>query len=232
MQFNNYITLNKFKNKFDKNGIIKDIKRIAHNTFDYLHNGIRKIRYTDTDIIIFNKNYIILNTGGFYTNTTKNRINEFLNHGYIYQNKGIWYYRQHTEEIRFFNGIKIDINTGKVLNKNKTPKTKKLDNYNKRINKLINAYCNKINKIESLPNNISGDCLYCQSNELSQYNNDHLLSHLKEKYIMKSLILRALEHKKYNCPNFIYKIGSNNKNDRNQIINALKKYFRNNLIKH
>jgi len=61
--------------------------------------------------------------------------------------------------------------------------------------------------------------------------NDHLLLHLKEKYIMKSLIIIALKYKDYLYPDCIYEYELNNKNNRKQIIISLKKYFKDKLIK-
>jgi len=238
MQFNESMTIKEFKNQFDNNDKIENISKIAHNTFDYSINNQRKIRYTNTDIVLFNKNYIILNTGGFYTNTTRNRLNNFLNHGHVYQSKNIWYYEQYqtkenedTEEIRFFDGIKIDINTGNILNKDKAPKTYKIDKYNERLNKLIINYCDKVNKLKVLPDNSLDDCLYCSMFNNDHNFNEHLLLHLKEKYIMYSLIINALKYKGYNHPDFIYKMDKSKKDNRRQIINALKKYFRDKLIK-
>jgi len=80
-----YIILNEFRNNFYNKDIIEDVKRIAHNTFEYIYNGTKKIRYCETDIIIFKNNYIILNVDKFFTNITKDRLNRFLYHGYIYQ---------------------------------------------------------------------------------------------------------------------------------------------------
>lgn len=116
------------------------LKRIAHNTFKYNFNGICKIRLCETDIVIFENDYLILNTGGFYSNLTKDRINNILAdefrlnfddpenwlHPFIYQNKNIWYYRDKLgENNRFFDGIKVNVKTSKVINKNESPSNAK-----------------------------------------------------------------------------------------------------------
>jgi len=160
---------------------------------------------------------------------TINRINDNILHSYIYRKKGIWYYR----DTRFFNGIKIQNKTGKVLNESKAPKVKNTDKRKKRILKQIKAYTDKINKMKTLPNddNMKGDCIYCQFNELNNTNKDDLELHLKEKYVMKSLILRVLKEKYYSYPNIVYDLDKDRQNKRNQIIKAVRDYFKNNLLK-
>ena len=49
------------------------------NTKVYNKNGFFCVKYHSTEIIKFNKDMIILNSGGWYTNTTKNRINQTCN---------------------------------------------------------------------------------------------------------------------------------------------------------
>lgn len=235
MQAHDYIKLDEFKNSFNPTDTLEEIERIAHNTFDYLVNNERRVRYTDTDIIIFNGNCIELFTGGFYTVTTKERLNRYLRHGFIYQNKHVWYYKKYqdkdTESVRFFEGIKIDKNTGNILNQNKAPKTKRIDKYNKMIERLIKNYCDKVNKLKTLPDNSNGDCFFCSLFNDNSNDNEHSLSHLKEKYVMFSLIMNALKYKGYNFPDFIYKIAYDKKDDRKSITDALKKYFKDKLIK-
>ena len=65
------------------------------------------VRYHDTDIVKFSENYIELNTGGWFTATTKKRMNQAASeYGldfYVYQLDGTWYVRR--GEVRYgFNG--------------------------------------------------------------------------------------------------------------------------------
>ena len=41
-----------------------------------IHEGFTKVKLWDTIIVSFNTNQIILNTGGHWTQTTKNRMNQ------------------------------------------------------------------------------------------------------------------------------------------------------------
>jgi len=223
--FRETITINDFKSNFSNDDKISNIKRIARNTFEYIINGEKRIRLCETDIIIFKNSHYILNNGGFDSRLTIDRINQNIPHSYIYVNKGIWYYR----DIRFFNGIKIQNKTGKILNKSKAPKVKNNDKKRKKILKQIKTYTDKINKMKTLPDDSSGDCFYCQMDFLN--NKDHLLSHLKERYVMKSLIFRALIEKGYRYPHLNYNMEKNEINERDLIIKAVKDYFKYNLLK-
>lgn len=237
MKFNyrETLTINDFKNQFNSNDKIEKIKKIARNTFEYIINGEKRIRFYETDIVIFKSYYLILNNDGFNAKITMSKINDILSNSYIYIKKGIWYYTKYNEnmrdntigDIRFFDGIKIHLKSGKVLNKSKAPKIKNSDKKRKRILKQIKAYTDKINKMKNLPSNHLGDCFFCQMDSFK--GKDHLLVHLKGKYIMKSLIYRALIKEGYDHPDIIYNIEKDKKDNRGLIVRAVKNYFKYNL---
>lgn len=84
-------------------------KIIAHNTIKYKKTDDDKIyiRFYDTDIIIFYRHYIVLNSGGYKTVTLKNRINEFQDVCTIYQIRDRWFVKITKETIFFYDGMKI-----------------------------------------------------------------------------------------------------------------------------
>lgn len=96
---------------------VKFSKIVAYNTIKYKKTNDNKIyiRFYDTDIIIFYRYYIILNSGGYNTVTTKNRINEFQNIGCIRQIDSKWYVTTGKGTISFFDGMKIS-NEGIFIN--------------------------------------------------------------------------------------------------------------------
>jgi hypothetical protein len=53
------------------------------------------VTYHSTDVVVFSKEEIVLDTGGWFTVTTKARMNQASNEfglGYqVYQEKGYWY---------------------------------------------------------------------------------------------------------------------------------------------
>lgn len=197
---------------------------IANNTVEYHQTGKRVIRLHQTDIITFHKNHIILNSGGWKTITTKDRLNRFQSLCNIYQGKGIWYAKTKTGmESVFYDGIKI-LNTGRII------KPKQDDKRTARLIRQINAYCKKLSGLKTLPEPSQGDCWDClfktpDGKTMGEINkSDHLLSHLKEKYIHGTLILNALKLAGCHNPGFIFHFDC-----RDIAISAVKRYFKKQL---
>lgn len=222
-----YITLEQFKNQFSNTDSITNIHRVNGSTIGYIQDGIHKVRLYETDIYIDKGNYIILNTGGWQTIITKTRINDLLPIGYIYQKAGVWYYDNNNGSIvRYFDWIEIDKRTGAVLNTQDAPNHNKIDKYNAKILKMIDRYCAKINNLQDLPDDSSGDCLYCHWGDNPPQDSSHLIMHLKELYIQKSLILNALHFRGYKNPVLIYMLEQEKKNDRPFVLRAVKRYLK------
>lgn len=247
------INISDFKNQFNKNDKITLVKKLKRNTFKYCINGIMKVRLYETDILIYNhqNNSIILDNGGFDTNITKDRLNDLLTNMFfnytdsdkirkskytpnIFSEKNKWFYQDVSGKIyRYFNGIEINRVSSKPINiDKKAPNFKLIDKKNKIINKLIKDYCKAINDIDVLPDDTSGDCIDCS---MGLNNNDitgkhHLFLHLKEIYIMKSLIIKALIG---NCgkPFLVYEIYKNSKGNRDLIVRHVRTYLKTRLIK-
>ena len=87
-----------------KTSIYRGIVRV-HGCLDYMGEGVA-VTYYSTVVVSANAKYIILNTGGWYTVTTKRRMNQAsreFNLGYsVYQKKGVWYvdYKNLTYEFK------------------------------------------------------------------------------------------------------------------------------------
>lgn len=74
----------------------KASKKIAHNTYAIRQGDNIAIRLHQTDIIVFSPcGDTVYNTGGWYSVTTKQRLNRFGPVG-VYQKKGEWYYYDDT----------------------------------------------------------------------------------------------------------------------------------------
>ena len=124
-------------------------------------NGSSSIRFHNTDIITFNPdNTIVLNSGGYRTITTKERINKFAPVN-IFQKNGLWYlannnnYPHNFDDAYLFYDNCIINNEGKLLSKplNNEKTIVKV----KKLKKQINDYCNLITK-DNLPYPDNGDC--------------------------------------------------------------------------
>ena len=95
----------------------KTSKKIAYNTIEYINQENQKtIRFHDTDILIFNKinNTVKVFNNGYYTLTTKERINRFLPAYQLYQRHHEWYFTKGQfnpkEDIKFYEGIELSLN--------------------------------------------------------------------------------------------------------------------------
>jgi hypothetical protein len=208
-------------------------KIVGNNTVEYIRpDGTKVIRFHRTDIIEFPKRGgVVFNSGGWKTITTKERMNTYQNVATIVQSKGMWWLSlgsnswNEDSRIPYFDGMKVK--GGKVIRPRKSAHQK--DQF---WIKKINEYCQKVKKMKALPWPEGGDCWYCsmQTNDgetLGEFFKDeqHLKSHLKEKYIHGSLIWNALKHAGYRDPGFILQYGSR----MDLIVRAIRKYFKSNL---
>jgi hypothetical protein len=95
----------------------------SHKTSIYVDSdGFTKVIYHNTPVVSFNDKFIILNTGGYNTNTTKLRMNQSSNQfrlGYqVYQKSHKWYiqFENNLEPIRYFaDSILIDRSMGECV---------------------------------------------------------------------------------------------------------------------
>ena len=93
MDLNNKQTRKKGQNKMQNNTIGKHKTKIFIN-----QEGIKCVKYHDTVVfkLDLNNKHIVLNSGGYHTNTTKSRINQSLNNfGFnnikVFQKAYEWY---------------------------------------------------------------------------------------------------------------------------------------------
>ena len=195
-------------------------KKLDYKTYlNRKGNNVIAITLWETDIMtLYPNGYIKLNTGGWFTNLTKNRLNDY-SPANISQKKGKWYL---ADGSLFYDGMSF---------RNGEPtKRKYIDKKKDRYIKLINAYCKKLKGLKSLPEPSNGDCWFCSmfdqdiNRGQKSTTQDHLLSHLKEKYIHGSLIFNSLKASGYNSPEFIFQMDV-----RESIIRSVKRFFKVNL---
>lgn len=73
----------------------RDSMRLGNNTYLEKHFCGIAVRLHSTNIVMFHEDgRVALFTGGYYTVTTKERINQFIS-GRVYQKKHVWYYVGH-----------------------------------------------------------------------------------------------------------------------------------------
>jgi hypothetical protein len=170
---------------------VKNSKFVANNTLRIEYeNGTTAIRLHNTDVVTFLKNgKIVLNSGGWRTSTTKDRINTFAPVR-LYQTKGLWYL---SEGKLFYDNCIID-QSGKLISKEL--KNTAIESKVTKLKKQITKYCNLITK-DNLPLPNSGDCWVCSMFDKDSKQNDHLLQHIKESYLHGSILVNAMRETGY-----------------------------------
>lgn len=163
---------------------------VANNTFRYSRqDGTVVYRLHFTDIMEDNGGYITLNTGGWFTQTTKERMNEFLSGYSIIQEKGQWYVIANGkgQSVPFYDGMRLpDAFHGEAKEKAEN-QAKENEKLKKEIDRFVKAV---IKPGESIPQPSAGDCFYCMG--MDQGNNtEHLHSHMEENYLPGMMFVNA-----------------------------------------
>lgn len=161
-------------------------KKVANNTVEWTDAaGNTYLRLHETDIITRKKNGdVILSSGGWKTNLTKERLNE---NGYrISSYKKQWVLPIGGKEYVFEDGITIHAD-GRVTGAGIAgdPRDKVL---RQKIAKYADGYAEQL--LLGKIGEPSGDCFICMT-DLRE--TDHLTSHMKEKYYVPTLLLKALK---------------------------------------
>ncbi len=160
------------------------------------------IRFYETDIVTFKPDgSIVLNSGGYRTATTKQRINEFAPMLTITQKNGLWYVQAQDQTVLFTDNMVIpphgfignDEDAHKALVAKKT--------VDKMVSRYIRGFVN-----DMIANGISepsdGDCWCCNMRNVDNPNiepmgYDHYVSHFKENYYVPTIFYKALQERKY-----------------------------------
>ena len=174
-------------------------RKIALNTVEYTDTeGNKVIRLHHTNIVTHKVNGdIVLNSGGWKTPTTKDRMNE---HGrglfYIMQINSVWYVRTtplgENGQYPFADGITIH-SDGSMTGEGPDPKA--ILKLKARIKKYVEGFTGALIAHE-IPQPSGGDCWAClMKNDKGEtvMGNGHIFNHLDEKYYVPSLLLNALE---------------------------------------
>lgn len=178
---------------------VQSSRIIGNNTLGIFYkDGTEAIRFHNTDILFVKDGIVTLNSGGWKTNTTKDRINGFLRHFdvpfYIQQRNHQWFIGEGV----FYDGMQFrnDEQISPIMKDNADGRSKML--------KRIRKYCALITK-DNLPFPDSGDCWYClmktdkDKKTLGDAFGDtsHLVSHLEEGYVVGSLLVNAMREAGY-----------------------------------
>jgi len=165
------------------------------------------IRFHNTDIItITEQNDVILNSGGWRTVSTKDRLNRFTPRSMdIWQDQKIWWVtvgRMDTEGVTvpYADGITISID-GEITGEGNDPK--RLLALDKRIRSYAKSFIKKFFN-GGIPKPSQADCFFCSHVDVktnrpvyeakNQGGLSCILSHIDEGYYVPSLLYQAITH--------------------------------------
>lgn len=174
----------------------KNRKILANNTIVFKEDESIKVQYHSSVIACLDENTVILTNDGFFTSTTKDRLNWFIDsYGYkIFQEKNTWkvYDYRNRETIGVFTG-KVVYSIPENQFTGLSIQGKERENTFKRISAYAKKYADLF--LERKIDSPSGeDCRYCYMAFPDSF--DHFESHMKEKYYVPSLLMKAIEFKR------------------------------------
>ncbi len=156
-----------------------------------------------TDVVtLYPDGRTVLNTGGWRTVTTKERMNRFLPEGWsVWSDRSVWYlgrgpWTENPEKYTFEDGIAIDGNGNVSGTSARSPKELQA------LNRLCGRYARKFVAAlfaGEVPAPSGGDCWHChlqtgngQSLGESLDSPDHILRHMDNDYFVPSLAVNAV----------------------------------------
>lgn len=169
-------------------------RKLANNTYLERRDGDTiAVRLHETDVVTFRPNGdTVLNSGGWRTLTTKDRINEFgMPTGQVLlQTKGVWHLAKgwnDPEPIPYADGITIT-KRGTVKHEGKaTPAA------DKRIKARVKAFSQLCADSLPLDRPGPGDCFICMASKNgTRTDTGHLDAHMGEGYVVPRLVYNAL----------------------------------------
>lgn len=146
-----------------------------------------------TDVVTYHKSgRVTLNSGGWRTATTKARMNEFSPLR-VSQDKGSWYVYGGGGVVPYAEGITFDPLVGKFKGQGEDPQ--KEQKLRARLRKFAGDYIAAL-KAGKVGEPGAGDCFGCQFRQAdgsAGMGNDHILSHIEERYYVPSMITNAFK---------------------------------------
>lgn len=173
-------------------------KKLARNTYLVRDGKTVHVRLHASNVVSYLPSGAVrVSSGGYRTRTTKDRINSY-SPANISQVNGSWYCG--AARVPFADNM--EFKGGRIAGAARPSDTAKND----RLKKAIKAYASKIHATimdGTLGEPGAGDCVYCAAKDgygvtlgdLSK-NQDHLLLHMREGYLVPSLVVNALSASK------------------------------------
>jgi hypothetical protein len=172
-------------------------RKLANNTYLQRRGDDIVVMLHVTDIVIFKPDgTIVLDSGGWRTPTTKERMNDHVSVR-IYQAQGVWYVSKNGKSVVFQDKMVIGPRGG--LTGGGGREEKRLIKLSKDINAYAKGFVQAIIDLE-VDEPSGGDCWFCcmkseDGKTMGDGNAEHLLEHMREKYYVPSLLMNAVEFK-------------------------------------
>lgn len=166
-------------------------RKLENNTYlQRRDNGDIAVMLHSTDVVTYKPTgETILNSGGWRTHTTKDRINRYLpGEWYLSQEKGVWYLSCNGKRFVYDDGITIGKRNGITGSAGKSGEKRALK-LTRSIHKYAEGFADAlVNRKIDAPS--GGDCWYCCG--LPDHNSEHYLSHIEEGYYVPILLVNAV----------------------------------------
>jgi hypothetical protein len=218
----------------------RDRRKLANNTYGRIEGDRVIIRQHATDIAEITADTAVYRTGGWFTYTTKERINWYLpNHVHLSSDRGVWYLSRTPgwqRWSRFFDELTLrDSADGIVIDGGP-----QLDDPDREMRRAIEGYVKLYtdDKLVELVNRAretgtNGDCLYCQLNLGKPGvgdHSDHLLYHVSEGYVMVTLAANAIAEAGYRPEIYLGTLNERSVWQCKVIRRCIRKYMRRHLL--
>ena len=180
--------------------------------------------FHSTDVVTYHNDKVVLQTGGWQTYTTKERINWGFDLGDIplslYQEKRIWYlWNRITNNTTMFpsNGICEVTYRGRIVDPVKEGEENNIKREWEKTLRRIRSYVKAFGdaaKQGDVPEPNGGDCWFCYMVVLDKGEAwgdsigevEHILNHIKERYFVPSMLINAIRSRGYGNPDFVMQL--------------------------
>ena len=172
-------------------------KKVGNNTYLKKRGEYIAVMLHETDVVTFKPDgSIVLDSGGWKTRTTKDRINNYLpDYFYLYQEKSEWYLRNREKQktVIFADGLIIG-RKGGLTGEGNEGEVKRKARLRKSVSRFCKGFISEFKK-GNIPEPSGGDCWMCG---MTPGDGGHIISHIEEKYYVPSLLVNAISQ--YGAP--------------------------------
>lgn len=212
---------------------------LANNTVAIRRGEDIAVRLHSTDILTYHPDgTVTYETGGWWSVTTKDRFNRYGPIGFgVYSDRGTWKLYHRGEEIaRFYDGLRLNPETGEIVNPELSPDFERVDTRNDEMVKTIDRYVKRYDDetirdliARAIEEGTRGDCLGCQFGPDNPLGTSHYETHFEEGYVMASVMVNAYRLRGFADPGLVLQIDA----ERNpgEIRKTLRKFLRAQLVK-